>query len=62
MVQMCPNMWLVIVTLLWNTFWLNVENSQELDKDYDAGNLQQLFQEISVTYVFESARDTTVYL
>ena len=32
-------------------FWMNVETLQKIDRYYDAENLQQLFQKISVTYV-----------
>ena len=40
MVQMCPDVWPVIVTLLWNTFWSNVETAEIRQRYFDAENLQ----------------------
>ena len=37
----------------WFTFLLNVETAEVRQRHYDAENLQRLFQEISVAYVFD---------
>ena len=50
---MYPDVWFAIVTLLWNTSRLNVETVKLTQRYYDAERLQQLFQEISVTYIFD---------
>ena len=53
MVRMFPDMWLVIVALLWNIFWLNVETLEKLDKDIMMLSEQQLYQEISATVLYD---------
>ncbi len=60
-VNMYPDDWLVTVTLLWNIFWLNVETAEVRQKYYDADSLQQLFQETSVTYVFDLLHEVGLF-